>query len=79
MKKNCSLPDGELKIMQIIWQCVVPVSRSDIEAKLDKHLAPTTILTLLARLCGKGFLRTERRGNTNLYIPLVQHKDYLAK
>ena len=81
MKEYCSLPDGELEIMQIIWDCEPPVSRIVIEESLlqEKHLAPTTILTFLTRLCDKGFLRSERQGRINLYTPLVSRKDYLAK
>ena len=75
------LPDSELELMQAIWQCEPPVSRSDLEAHLSKnrHLAPTTILTFLTRLCEKGFLTVERRGKTNCYTPLISEKDYLAQ
>jgi predicted transcriptional regulator len=81
MKASCSLPDGELEIMQIVWQCEPPVSRSVIEETLgrQKRLAPSTILTFLTRLCDRGFLRAERRGRTNLYTPLVSRREYLAK
>ena len=81
MKKNYSLPDGELEVMQIIWQCEPPVSRSTIESMLNavKNLAPSTILTFLSRLCDKGFLKVEHQGRTNLYTPLVSQKDYLAE
>ena len=81
MKASCSLPDGELEIMQIVWQCEPPVSRSVIEETLgrQKRLAPSTILTFLTRLCDRGFLRAERSGRTNLYTPLVSRREYLAK
>ena len=51
-----------------------------IEDALQKihPLAPTTILTLLTRLCEKGFLSLEKDGRTNLYTPLVSERDYLA-
>ena len=80
MKHPSPLPDGELEIMQIIWQCEPPVSRSRIEEMLagQKHLAPSTILTFLTRLCERGFLQAERRGRMNLYTPLISQKDYLA-
>ena len=80
MNEFSSLPDGELEIMQIVWQCDPPVSRSIIEEIINKqrHLAPTTILTFLTRLCERGFLRAERQGRMNLYTPLVTQKDYLA-
>ena len=81
MKEAYALPDGELEIMQIVWKCEPPVSRSTIEEALDKqkHLAPSTILTFLTRLCDRGFLSVERRGRMNLYTPLVSSRDYLAK
>ena len=80
MKKLSSLPDGELEIMQIIWQAEPPVSRGVIEEVLNgrRKRAPSTILTFLTRLCERGFLSVERRGRTNLYTPLVSQKDYLA-
>ena len=79
-KKHYSLPDGELEIMQIIWQCEPPVSRNTIEELLgeQKQLAPSTILPFLSRLCERGFLGVEHQGRTNLYTPLVSQKDYLA-
>jgi len=71
------LPDGELEIMQIIWQLEPPVSRADIE-KADSSHAPTTILTFLQRLCDKGYLKMEKQGRSNVYTPLVARQDYLA-
>ena len=74
------LPDSELELMQIIWQQEPPVSRLEIEQRVCAHhaLAPTTILTLLTRLCEKGFLSVEKQGRTNLYRPLIAQRDYLA-
>ena len=80
-KKKKRLPDGELAIMQIVWNNTPPVARSAIEQALDgeKQLAPSTILTFLNRLCEKGFLSLERRGHTNYYTPLVSRRAYLAE
>ena len=80
MKKLGRLPDGELEIMQIIWHLDPPVSRAIIETELNKnkHLAPTTILTFLTRLCEKGFLQAEKQGRTNYYVPMVTEREYLA-
>ena len=74
------IPESELEIMQIIWHEAAPVSRMTIESVLHKThpLAPTTILTLLTRLCDKGFLSLQKEGRTNLYEPLVSEKEYLA-
>ena len=81
MKKHDTLPSGELEIMQILWQCSPPVSRSTIESMLKekKNLAPSTILTYLTRLCERGFLSVSHNGRTNLYTPLISKKDYLAE
>ena len=81
MKNNIRrLPDSELELMQIIWQQKGPVSRVDIEQQVCAYhaLAPTTILTLLTRLCEKGFLTVEKQGRANLYTPLISQRDYLA-
>ena len=80
MISQSSLPDAELEIMQIVWQFEPPVARSAIEKKLSKqkHLAPSTILTYLTRLCDRGFLRVEQQGRKNLYTPLITRKDYLS-
>lgn len=80
MKKIKRLPESELEIMQIIWKEETPVSRMTIEHALqERHpLAPTTILTLLTRLCEKGFLSLKKEGRSNLYEPLVTEREYLA-
>ena len=74
------LPDSELEVMQVIWDCTPPVSRSAIEAKLqDTHpMALTTLLTLLTRLSEKGFLIAEKAGRSKCYTPTVSRQDYLA-
>ena len=80
-KKKRRLPDGELMIMQIVWDKEPPVARSAIEKELtgEKQLAPSTIITFLNRLCEKGFLSLERNGRTNFYTPLISRRAYLAQ
>ena len=74
------LTESELEIMQIIWKEDTAVSRITIEHALqeDHPLAPTTILTLLTRLCEKGFLALRKEGRSNLYEPLITEREYLA-
>ena len=80
MEEIKRLPESELEIMQIIWKKSALVSRVDIEQALQEThpLAPTTILTLLTRLCEKGFLSLKKEGRSNLYEPLISEKEYLA-
>lgn len=75
------LPDSELEIMLIIWEANKGVTRSYIQEHLEgaKVLAPTTILSFLARLTEKGFLRVEKEGKTNLYYHLVSQEEYANK
>lgn len=74
------LPDSELEIMQILWNCRVPAYRSDIAAQIpaEKHMAVTTLLTFLTRLSEKGFVKIEKNGRQSCYTPLVSRHDYLA-
>lgn len=74
------LPDGELVVMQAVWQCRCPVSRADLEKELlPRHpMAQTTLLTLLSRLTEKGFLTVEKMGRGNCYSPTVTQEAYLA-
>lgn len=73
------LPDSELEIMLIIWEAATPVSRSYIEKQINekKHLASTTILSLLTRLVDKGFVHSEKQGKGNIYSALVDENDYI--
>ena len=72
------LPDSELDIMLILWNHKPPMSRSAIEQIINekKPLAPTTILSLLARLEKKKFVSVEKQGKMNLYFPLVSQEEY---
>ena len=81
MKKTIRrLPDSELAVMQVVWQCTPPVSRTDLEEMLlpQYPMAQTTLLTLLTRLAEKGFLAVEKQGRSNVYMPLVSRDAYLA-
>ena len=74
------LPDGELEVMQAIWDCTPPVTRSDIDGRLKPThpMAQTTLLTVLTRLADKGFVRIDKEGRSARYTPLVSREDYLS-
>lgn len=73
------LPDSELEIMLIIWEYNRPVTRFEIEDKLDedRKLSPTTILSFLARLQKRGFLEVTKVGKNNLYVPIIDKDSYM--
>ena len=74
------LPDTELEVMQALWSCTAPATRTDMEQFLCKShpMAHTTLLTLLSRLAEKEFVRIEKEGRSAHYYPLVSKEDYLA-
>lgn len=79
--KYKSLPNSELELMMILWKANKPMTRIEIEEQLPKkrHLSKTTVLSFLSRLEEKGFVRVEKEGRSNCYIPLVKEEDYLKQ
>ena len=75
------LPDSELEIMMIIWELDKPVTRFEIEDRLDEErkLSPTTMLSFLSRLQEKGFLKVQKTGKNNVYIAQVDKESYMQK
>lgn len=75
------LPDSELEIMMIIWGYGQPVSRTQIEERMntERQLSPTTILSFLSRLQDKGFLSVTKDGKTNQYTVKITKEEYLKK
>lgn len=75
------LPDAELELMMMIWEAGEPVSRLDIEQRMQggKEVAPSTTLTLLSRLEERGFVKREKRGKLNYYTALVEKEPYLKE
>ena len=75
------LPDAELELMMIIWEAKEPVTRIEIEAKMDvsREVLPNTILSLLTRLEKRGFVKKEKLGKINYYSPLVEKTPYLKE
>lgn len=78
MKK---LPDAELELMMIIWEFGKPVSRMEIEEKMDddRTVVASTVLSLLSRLEERGFVKREKRGKINYYSPVVEKEPYLKE
>ena len=75
------LPEAELELMMIIWEAEEPISRIEIEERMDgeKEVVPSTILTHLSRLEERGFVHREKRGKINYYSPLVDKEPYLKE
>lgn len=76
-----TLPNSELELMMILWEAKRPMTRVEIEEHLPqkRHLSKTTVLSFLSRLEEKGFVKVEKEGRSNCYIPLVKEEDYLRQ
>lgn len=74
------LPDAELEIMQVVWDCSCPAPRAEVERRMAevRPLAQSTLLTVLTRLAEKGFLRIEKAGRSSVYYPLISREEYQA-
>ncbi len=73
-----TLSRSEEQVMAALWDCGKPAVRRQIAEKLPKDCAwaESTLLNFLLRLEAKGFVRTEKQGNRNLYTPLVRRVTY---
>lgn len=74
------MSDTEKRIMEIVWRVdEYPVTASEVQQLAGdvKEWKHTTIATFLQNLCQKGILRVVKKGNTNLYYPRIDEKEYL--
>ena len=72
------LPDAELEVMKALWQAQSPLTRAELEQALAANgWAGTTLLTLLSRLEGKGYVTREREGRGYRYKAALTRQDYL--
>ena len=78
MNQPRRLPDTELEVMQVIWECPTPVSVSGMLEKVRTvhPMAETTLQTILARLCEKGFLDVTIEKRKKYYTPLISQEAY---
>ena len=64
--------------MMALWNGHPDMTRLEVETYLNrkKHLALTTVLSMLTRLEKKKFVSVKKDGRTNLYNPLVTREAY---
>ena len=65
--------------MKVIWKNTPPITTLQIIENLgpDKNWKPQTVLTMLARLVEKGFLKSDRVGKERSYSPAIQEQNYM--
>lgn len=86
MKKNQEaiseklLTDVELELMSILWR-LTEGSVNDVLANLEqgRHLAYTSVSTILRILEQKKIVKTRKEGRGHVYIPILQKPEYEAQ
>ena len=76
MREQKALPDSELDIMLVIWHGGNGVEAPRILEGLERPLTASALHSYLKRLEEKGFLRCEKAGRVNRYIPLISEEEY---
>jgi BlaI family transcriptional regulator, penicillinase repressor len=72
------LTNAEEQVMKLLWKLDKAFIRDLLNEYPDPKPAPTTIITLLKRMIGKGFVSYRQCGNSREYYPLVKKSDYFS-
>ncbi len=80
MKQVKHLGDGELEIMQAVWDAGEPVGSGYVHQRLrgSRDWALPAVVTAMNRLVDKGFLSCEKQGRVNVYHQLISRETYQA-
>lgn len=72
-----TITDSEYTIMKILWESGKKMSVSDVVKRLDgADWTPSTVSTFLQRLLKKNVVSCEKKGNANLYFPILKQNEY---
>ena len=74
-----SLTGQELEIMKVVWRLESATVRQVYEALLEKrHIAYTTVMTMMKILETKGFLKKRQEERAFIYTPAQPQKQVLG-
>ena len=80
MRERKSLPESELDIMLVIWYEEKKegegVTAPRILEMLERPLTASALHSYLKRLEERGYLRCEKAGRVNRYVPLISEEEY---
>ncbi len=79
--KSTKLGDGELEVMQAIWDAGKPVTAGSIIDRVQetRTWGLSTLMTVLARLIEKGFLVCDKSTRNNIYTAIIGEEEYKKK
>lgn len=72
------LSEAEREIMQVMWEIGHETTASQLLSRFEdsKGWKPQTLNTFLSRLVAKGFLKSEKHGNANVYTALISKTEF---
>ncbi len=71
------LSAAEEQVLLAVWAARPPVTRRDVSRRLAKQQwADATVLNFLYRLEAKGWVKSGKDGNRNIYTPTVTQRAY---
>ena len=76
---NKKISDAEFEIMKVIWESDSPLLFAQIMEALEANglqWQKNTLITLLSRLMEKGYLKANKCGRKNEYVPLVTEQEF---
>ena len=76
-EKAKRITESELEVMHLLWEAVGPLTIAEIRQGLQEKTGwePTTIKTLVQRLCTKGAVIQEKR-DVFYYHPALSEQEY---
>lgn len=74
-KKSPTLTEGELRLMEVLWQKRRATVAEVAEALPPPPLAYNTVLTTMRILEQKGYVRHQEEGRAYVYEPMVERDD----
>ena len=74
------LSEAEREIMNIVWPAQQPLTSNYIWENLTSRTwALSTVMSVLAKLCEKGFIYCDRSTRTNYYTAVTPKEEYLRR
>jgi predicted transcriptional regulator len=74
----------ERSVMELLWESDSPLTAYELRDELaassdDRTLAATTVLTVLARLGKKDFVRADRSARPHRYVAVATRAEHMAE
>ncbi|MDT8911426.1 BlaI/MecI/CopY family transcriptional regulator [Amycolatopsis sp. PS_44_ISF1] len=69
----------EAEVLGVLWEAGGPVSATQVQQRLGRELAYTTVVTILSRLFEKGVATREKQGRSFAYTPVDDEPGLAAR